>query len=106
MNDPVGIFLLLFLKKDLLLSACFCHKPFPIFDCRLPIFTLPACPKSTIDNRKSTMPLTSCPAPSSSRWWRGADPYECERWCAYAVRERAANGDAAVHDSSRCPSGA
>src|SRR6185369_3247478 len=66
-HDTVGNMLLVFLAKDLLLSCCgcFCHKSILLSE------------------------TTSCPVPSSSRWWPGADPCECARWCAFAVREPA-----------------
>src|ERR1043165_518267 len=54
MHDAVGNVLLLFLTKDLLFSACFSHKLFPLADFRLPIL-FSVHHKSAIGNWQSTM---------------------------------------------------
>src|ERR1041385_4766245 len=49
-----------------------------------------------VDNK-----TTSCRVPSSWRWWHVADLCACERWCEFAGRAPATNGDDADHDSNR-----
>ncbi len=105
MRDSYRYVFLLFLPKDFLLSACFCHILFSIYRLSWICSSVIKLRRKSANSMRKCAPI-SCLVPSSWQSWRGAAPCACERWYAYVVRGPADLAYAVSRDSNQCPSNA